>query len=188
MVLSLLSGAIGGAASFLGGRKANKSAEKSVAKQLAFQKESAQNSYQWATEDMKKAGINPMLAYQQGGSSALSGANYTPQNAAAAGVSSALNAAAATENVKNLQAQNQKIHSDVQLNKALEVSAGADAALKASTAQNVRTQTQLISRDLSRAKVQTAADKTLVGKGTTYIGRWLENLGIKNPSRRTISR
>lgn len=166
-----------------GADKANKQAAAATAAQLQFQKDSAQKSYQWATQDMKKAGINPMLAYQQGGSSALSGASYTPQNAAGAGVASATAAdtvLAQLQNLqeqnKNLQSQNAKIQSDTRLNSAYEKTAMADAALKATTARQIETQTQLISRDLTRAKTQQNADKTLVGKGTTYVGRWLNNL------------
>jgi hypothetical protein len=167
-----------------GADKANKQAAASVDKQLAFQKESAQKSYQWATQDMKKAGINPMLAYQQGGSSALSGSNYTPQNAAGAGVSSATAADTVLANLqnlqeqnKNLQAQNAKIQSDTKLNSAYEKTAMADAALKATTAKQIETQTQLIGKDITRAKHHQAADKTYLGKATNYLGRWWNNLG-----------
>jgi len=73
--------------------------EASNERQMAFQKESAQHGYQWATEDMKKAGINPILAYKQGGSGTLSGASsggasYTPQNIGAAAVSAGSTGAA----------------------------------------------------------------------------------------------
>lgn len=44
-------------------------------KQMDFQKEMRQTQYQTAVEDMKKAGINPMLAYSQGGAGNLSGAS-----------------------------------------------------------------------------------------------------------------
>lgn len=43
-------------------------------KQMDFQKEMSGSSYQRAVEDMKKAGINPMLAVSNGGASSPSGA------------------------------------------------------------------------------------------------------------------
>lgn len=73
---SLLAGAL----DFGGAYYQNRSARAAAERQMAFQLASAQNAYQWATADMRKAGINPMLAYQRGGSSALSGATYQPQN------------------------------------------------------------------------------------------------------------
>lgn len=48
---------------------------RSVKKQLAFQRDMSNTSYQRAVADMKKAGINPMVAYTQGGASSPSGAS-----------------------------------------------------------------------------------------------------------------
>ena len=110
---------LGAAASLAGGflskkgqSDANSAQAASVERQLAFQRESVQNSYQWAVKDMKRAGINPMLAYQQGGSSALSGANYTPQNeygqagdAIKSSVSSALAIRRQRQELRTMEAQ-----------------------------------------------------------------------------------
>lgn len=48
-------------------------------KNLKFQKEAAQSKYQWAVEDMKKAGLNPVLAATGG-----FGGGGTPSGGAAA--------------------------------------------------------------------------------------------------------
>lgn len=100
--------AIAAGASIIGGMMANKGAKSSIANQLAFQKESAQNSYQWATADMKKAGINPMLAYQRGGASALSGANYKPENVLGAASNSALQVMRQSADIKNIESNTRK--------------------------------------------------------------------------------
>lgn len=42
--------------------------------QMAFQREMSNSAYQRAMDDMQKAGLNPILAYQQGGASTPQGA------------------------------------------------------------------------------------------------------------------
>lgn len=63
--------------------------------QMAFQERMANSAYQRATEDMRKAGINPMLAYMKGGADTPNGASgsaVSPQikSITASGVSSAM--------------------------------------------------------------------------------------------------
>jgi hypothetical protein len=48
--------------------------------QMAFQERMSGSAYQRAMEDMGKAGLNPMLAFSQGGASAPSGAASTAQS------------------------------------------------------------------------------------------------------------
>lgn len=69
----------------LGGLFQNRQAKAAAAKQMAFQEKMSNTSYQRSMADMKKAGLNPILAYKQGGASTPSGASYTPQNVGLAG-------------------------------------------------------------------------------------------------------
>jgi hypothetical protein len=72
-------------------KRANKNTRIATAKQMAFQKEMSNTSYQRGMADMKAAGLNPILAGKMGGASTPSGASYTAQKADPSG--SAVNSA-----------------------------------------------------------------------------------------------
>lgn len=68
--------------------------------QMAFQERMSGSSYQRAVKDMQAAGLNPMLAYAQGGASTPSGQSTHVEPKAALGASSALSAANTTAAVQ----------------------------------------------------------------------------------------
>lgn len=140
--------AIGGLATLLGGASANRSSARSAeratqasseeaAKSRAHQLYMSNTSYQRAMADMKASGLNPMLAFQQGGASTGSGATASGvaskfDNAVGEGANSAL----AT---RRLSADLDKIAADTKLSASLQKSADADTLLKgASTAKTLQ--------------------------------------------------
>jgi len=62
-------------------KSANKQSRLSTAKQMAFQEDMSNTSYVRGMADMKKAGLNPILAGKMGGASTPTGASYTAQKA-----------------------------------------------------------------------------------------------------------
>lgn len=91
---ALAAGAAG--LSFWGQERANAANARQAKEQMDFQKQMSDTSYQRATADMKAAGLNPLLAYSQGGNSSPGGASATMQN-------SANGALAATQQIQGLQ-------------------------------------------------------------------------------------
>ncbi len=82
--------ALGGYLSGRGQATANRQTRALVREQMAFQERMSGTSYQRAVKDMRLAGINPLLAYQQGGASTPGGASAEMKSTLGPAVSSAI--------------------------------------------------------------------------------------------------
>lgn len=119
----------------------------SAHEQMGFQERMSNTAYQRAMQDMRSAGINPIVAFNQGGASSPSGsapggqtsggASAHMSNTMSGALSSAIDARRTfaeiknlEEQNKNLQAQNKQINSQTLLNKSSAQSVGVDAELK----------------------------------------------------------
>ena len=70
---------IGGGFSAFGASQQNKLAKKAAQTQMDFQRSMFSSRYQITMADMKAAGLNPILAYKQGGGHRTGGFNILPR-------------------------------------------------------------------------------------------------------------
>lgn len=104
MLTTLAGAALGGTIDWLGQSQANEANARQAADNRKFQERMSNTAYQRAVADMKAAGLNPALAYQQGGASAPSGATATMQNAFAGAANNASDAATRVADVAQRKA------------------------------------------------------------------------------------
>lgn len=100
---------ITGGATLLGGLVRNNAAKAASARQMAFQEDMSNTSYQRGMEDMKKAGLNPILAGKFGGATTPSGSTYQPENIANNAVNQYLATKQNVANIEKTEAETAKI-------------------------------------------------------------------------------
>jgi hypothetical protein len=125
--MSMVGSALGGIGSYMGQESANAANAAQSQKQMDFQERMRSTQYQTAVEDMKKAGLNPMLAYQQGGAGNQAGAQAQMQSSLGAGIHSTAENLSKYQDLRNIAVQEKLINSQIDV-------ADADAVLKRATA------------------------------------------------------
>lgn len=149
----------------------NRANEANVAlneKQMRFQERMSNTAYQRAMLDMKKAGLNPMLAFQQGGASVPNGASANIQAASKTGLANtALSAFTGIQNSRNQTAQtNANI-------------AQAESTIKLQDTQSAKnmadTQRQIVDTQREKSRLpREQLNEKLYNRGTNILERVLE--------------
>jgi len=126
MLGEITGGLAGGLLSYFGTRETNKANAQQAQIQQGFQEEMSNTAYQRAVADMQAAGLNPMLAYSQGGASTPVGAKAEMQNALGAAATSAQAGYKIGTEAKN---QTALTEADIQLKREQAAAAGSQEDL-----------------------------------------------------------
>jgi hypothetical protein len=176
--------ALGGIGSYIGITGANKANQQMAQNQMNFQSDMSNSSYQRAVEDMKKAGLSPMLAYQQGGASTPGGASATMDNVLGNATNTAIASANAIQDLRNKGEQEKSLIAGIENTEANTANTRADTVNKILTAPNISAENKRILADI--ALKNTTADlnsamaynqKNLLAPSPRIWARGLEEAG-----------
>lgn len=109
----IIGGAIGAIGDIFGQSSANAQNWKIAKHQMEFQERMSNTAYQRAVADLQKAGLNPMLAYSQGGASTPPGASARMESVTGGRLAErAVSTALAARQAENLAAQTRKTNQE----------------------------------------------------------------------------
>lgn len=159
---------IAGGASLLGGSSANAGNLRVAREQMRFQERMSSTAYQRAVEDMRLAGLNPMLSYMQGGASTPGGAAPSLDDVVSPAVSSALHARRLGEELRNIRSDTKLNQSQVQLQDVQRATQEHQGAAAAALARKYDAETEG-QRYLNEGLKNTAAWEREVGRGSPWM-------------------
>lgn len=132
--------------------------------QMRFQERMSSTAYQRATADMRASGINPMLAYMQGGASSPGGATAHMEDVIGPAVSSAQHGRMLTKELaaKDSQMMTEARHRQLMVDQA---------DLQKAERQKVDVESALLRAQIPGAKNIESLEKTGFGKVMPYVER-----------------
>lgn len=160
---------IGAGSSIWSANKGNSAAFEMQANSLAAQKESMQNRHQWEVEDLRKAGLNPILSATNSAGGSISGAT---SNVTAPDISGALNKIANSAFAKK---QTELLEKELQVKQD-----NAKANLTNADANQINSQARMIEAHNDQIKTNSAveynnANISYLGAMTNYTKQKQEN-------------
>lgn len=164
-LLEGLAGAVtGGALSFGGSALSAKLAREEAKKNRAFQERMRNTAYQAAMADMRKGGLNPILAYQRGGANTPQGSQALIPDFGKSGTAMA-QAAVGGANVK-------KLSSATNLDVALIDKAKQETLTSASQQLKLQKETLAMGIAGTKGRLGDAIDRNVVSPLINWLEQW----------------
>ena len=155
-----LSSIVGAVGNIWSSQEANSAAFQMQANSLAAQKEALQNKHQWEVQDLKKAGLNPILsANSAGGGISGATANITPADVAG-GLLAGANSAQARKATELMEKELEVRQTNANANKT-------SAEAKRLEAEN---DIQKTANDTARTNSSVALNSSQIGVNNTLLG------------------
>lgn len=177
-IAPIVVGGIAAGATLIGGAARNKAQREEAQKQRDFQERMSGTAYQRAVKDMKIAGINPMLAYMQGGASSPGGAQANIEDVVSPAVSSSMQSRRLVQEIKNMKAVEDRDRSSANTVRIQGFLAAEDINLRREVMKLTRADTLLRGRttDMLNLQIPEAANRARVaggklGKNAAYLQR-----------------
>jgi len=153
-----------GLLSYLGGKEQREAQEGVSREQMAFQERMSNTAFQRGVSDMRAAGINPILAYSQGGASSPSGAGFSPESLTEDVASTALDTLRLRKDIEEAESR-------IKLNKESALSEGSYRRL-----QDVQREAVSANARLTEAELPSVKNRTDVEKKHPGLFGWLDAL------------
>lgn len=177
--------AIAGISSFFGARSANKANRQEAQRNRDFQERMRNTSWQAGLADMRAAGLNPALAYSQGGASTPSGSTARMNDAVTPAVSSAMQMRQMTQALKLTEEQIGKTKAEresaqaaarLATDRANYLTSRGELTVGGRTYRNVPLFTQLIDAEIASARAG-ATNTQALAERNTQLSRIAQPMG-----------